>query len=59
MHINNYKDINAVMSMYNLIEYSIHYLQTPGSLWQYYRIQLALNDNGNIVYFPANDDTSL
>ena len=25
------------MLMYNLIEYSVNYSKTPGSLWQYYR----------------------
>ena len=34
--IDNAKDIDIVMSMYNLIEYSDNYLKTSGSLWQYY-----------------------
>ena len=33
----NAKDIDIVMPMYNLIEYSDNYLKTSGSLWQYYR----------------------
>ena len=28
--------MNAVMPMYNLIEYSDNYSKTSGSLWQYY-----------------------
>ena len=35
--IDNAKDINIVMTMYNLIEYSDNYSKTSGSLWQYYR----------------------
>ena len=35
--IDNAKDIDVVMLMYNLIEYSVNYSKTPGSLWQYYR----------------------
>ena len=35
--IDNCKDIDIVMSMYNLIEYSDNYAKTSGSLWQYYR----------------------
>ena len=35
--IDNANDINVVMSIYNLIEYSDIYLKTPGSLWQYHR----------------------
>ena len=33
----NAKDIDIVMPMYNLIEYSDNYVKTSGSLWQYYR----------------------
>ena len=41
--IDNCKDIDIVMSMYNLIEYSDNYAKTSGSLWQYYRDES--NDN--------------
>ena len=34
--VNNAEDIDIVMSMYNLIEYTSNYLKTPGSFWQYY-----------------------
>ena len=33
--IGNAKDIDIVMSMYNLIEYINNYAKTTGSLWQY------------------------
>ena len=35
--VDNAKDIDIVMPMYNLIEYSDNYAKTSGSLWQYYR----------------------
>ena len=35
--VDNAKDIDIVMPMYNLIEYSDNYLKTSGSLWKYYR----------------------
>ena len=35
--IDNAKDIDTVMPMYNLIEYSDNYAKTTGSLWQYFR----------------------
>ena len=35
--VGNAKDINIVMPMYNLIEYSDNYAKTTGSLWQYFR----------------------
>ena len=31
------QDIDIVMPMYNLIEYSDNYSKTSGSLWQYYK----------------------
>ena len=34
--IDNAHDIDIVMPIYNLIEYSDNYLKTSGSLWQYY-----------------------
>ena len=41
--IDNCEDIDIVMPMYNLIEYSDNYAETSGSLWQYYRDEP--NDN--------------
>ena len=35
--IDNAKNIDIVMPMYNLIEYSDNYAKTSGSLWQYFR----------------------
>ena len=35
--VDNAKDIDIVMPMYNLIEYSNNYAKTSGSLWQYFR----------------------
>ena len=36
MHKQNAQDIDVLMPMYNLIEYSDNYSKTSGSLWQYY-----------------------
>ena len=41
--IDNAKDIDIVMPMYNLIEYSDNYAKTSGSLWQYFRDELDNN----------------
>ena len=35
--IDNAPDIDIVMPMYNLIEYSDNYSKTSGSLWQYHK----------------------
>ena len=43
IEIDNAKDIDIVMPMYNLIEYSDNYSKTSGSLWQYERDELNNN----------------
>ena len=35
--IDNVEDLDVVMPMYNLLEYSKNYRKTTGSLWNYYR----------------------
>ena len=41
-----------------MIEYSDDYSKTSGSLWQCYRDEPALENNDNIIDFPANDNNS-
>ena len=55
--INNAKDIDIVMPMYNLIEYSDNYAKTTGSLWQYCKDIPAGNANGEIIVFGVNNTT--
>ena len=47
--IDNTKDINVVIPMYNLIEYRDNYSKTSGNLWQYYRDEPAWDDDGALV----------
>ena len=51
-------DIDQVMSMYYLIEYSGVYSKTPESLWQYNRDEPALDNNNNIINFSANNNNN-
>ena len=44
--IDNAQDIEIVMPMYNLIEYSDNYSKTFGSLWKYYKD----DPNDNMCY---------
>ena len=37
--IDNAEDLDVVMAMYNLLEYSKNYKKTTGNLWNYYRDQ--------------------
>ena len=53
-------DIDVVMPINNLLEYSNIYSKTSESLWYYYRNEPALNNNDNNVTidFPANNNNS-
>ena len=54
--IDNAKDIDIVMSMYNLIEYSDNYAKTTGSLWQYCK-DIPARNNNQIVNFDNLTDS--
>ena len=49
-------DLDIVMSMYNLLEYSKNYRKTIGSLYNYYRDEL--NDDANLNNFANNNVVS-
>ena len=55
--IDNAKDIDIVMPMYNLIEYSDNYAKTTGGLWQYCKDIAARNANGEIIIFSEDNTT--
>ena len=55
--IDNAKDIDIVMPMYHLIEYSDNYAKTTGSSWQYCKDIPALNANGEITHFTEGNPT--
>ena len=43
------KGIDVIMPIYNLIEYSDNYSKTSGSLWQYYKVEPFIDNNGSII----------
>ena len=43
--VENSEDLETVMLMYNLLEYSKNYSKTSGSLWNYYRDELTDETN--------------
>ena len=52
--IDNAEDLDIVMSMYNLFEYSDMISMTYGSLWIFYRDEvdhspIEINDNDNMI----------
>ena len=52
--MHNAKDIDIVMPVYNLIEYSDNYWKTSRSLWQCYRYKPALTNAGTVANFSGN-----
>ena len=54
--IDNTKDIDIVMPMYNLIEYSDNYTKTTGSLWQYFKDIPARNNANNAIIIFSEDN---
>ena len=57
MQIDHAKDIDIVMNIYNLIEYSDNYAKALGSLWQYCKDILAVENNNVIVNSVENNLT--
>ena len=55
--IENAKDIDIVMPVYNVIEYSDNYSKTSGNLWQCCKDMPAVDDDGDIVDFDGANAT--
>ena len=49
--IDNAEDLNVVMPLYDLVQYSKDYRKTTRSLWNYYRDEPNTGTEGNINYF--------
>ena len=56
--VDNVKDIDVVIAMYNLIEYRNNYFKIIGKLWQYCRDESSLNKAGSVFDFTGVDDNS-
>ena len=55
--IDNAKDIDILMPMHNVIEYSDNYSKTSGSLWEYCKDIPAVYNNNAIVNFNGANST--
>ena len=56
--IDNAEYLDAVMPMYNLLEYSKNYIKTAGSLWNYYRDKPSSSiDDDNIIHSILNSES--
>ena len=58
IQIDDAQKIDIVMPMYNVIEYSNAYSKTTRCLWQHYRDEPALDNNGSIIDFPDDNNNS-
>ena len=56
--IDHAKDIDVVMPMHDLIEYRDNYSKTSGSLWQQYRDEPFINDNGVFIHVLGDTDSA-
>ena len=56
VQIDNAEDLDVLMPMYNLIEYSKNYRKTAGSLWNYYRDEPSnpLSSNSESFKYKTN-----
>ena len=55
--VDNAKDINIVMPMYNLMEYGDNYSKASASLWKCCRDISAVNNNDNTLEFNRSNTT--
>ena len=58
--IDNSEDLDIVMLMYNLLEYSKNYKKTTGSFWNYYRDEpnSGISGENNNVNYSIKDSKS-
>ena len=56
--IDHAKDIDVVMPMYNLTEHSDNYSKTSGSLWQCYRDEPFIDNDGDIIDIPEDPNSA-
>ena len=57
IQIDNVKELDIAIPMYNLIEYSDNHSEKSGSLWQYCKDIPAVDNNNAIVNFANNNLT--
>ena len=57
--VDNFKDTDIVMPMYNLIEHSDNYSKKSESLWQYCKDMSAANNNGHTADFNGSNPSDL
>ena len=57
-HIETAENLDIIMPMYNLIEYSYNYADSSGSLYQFKRDESPMNNTGNPLNVALDNSTS-
>ena len=57
-HVETAENLDIIMPMYNLIEYSDNYSDSSGSLWQFKRDESPTNNAGNPLNVALDNSTS-
>ena len=57
-HVKTTENLDIIMPMYNLIEYSDNYADSSGSLYQFKRDESPTNDNGNPLNVALDNSSS-
>ena len=57
-HVETAENLDIIMSMYNLIEYSDNYADSSGSLYQFKRDESPMNDAGNTLNVALDNSAS-
>ena len=57
-HVDTAENLDIIMSMYNLIEYSDNYADSSGSLYQFKRDESPMNDNSNPLNVALDNSVS-
>ena len=57
-HVDGAENLDIIMPMYNLMEYSNNYSDTSGSLWQFKRDESPVNNDGNPVDVSTANSSS-
>ena len=58
MQVDDAHEVDVLIPMYNLIEYSDNYSKACGILWQYCEDETALADDNTITDFNADSSTT-
>ena len=57
-HVETAENLDIIMNMYNLLEYSDNYADSSGSLYQFKRDESPMNDAGNPNNVASDNSTS-